>query len=232
MTETARASIDEALLDNPVYASLSGPHAGMAEVCGRARRYPADVAPFLALPSDVTDRDWQDAIELLPPATPVATLRAPAGVPEQWSVIRTFEVVQMVGHDLVGADAPDAVRLGPADVAEMDALVRQTNPGPFLRRTVELGDYYGVRRDGQLIAMAGERLHAPGWTEISAVCTAPGHRGQGIATRLIRALTAGIERRSERAFLHTGPSNTTAIALYEELGFRVRRRLTITVISH
>ena len=200
MTETAGASINEALLDNPVYASLSGPHAGMAEVCGRARRYPADVAPFLALPSDVTDRDWQDAIELLPPATPVATLRAPAGVPEQWSVIRTFEVVQMVGHDLVGADAPDAVRLGPADVAEMDALVRQTNPGPFLRRTVELGDYYGVRRDGQLIAMAGERLHAPGWTEISAVCTAPGHRGQGIATRLIRALTAGIERRSERAF--------------------------------
>jgi len=232
MTETAGASINEALLDNPVYASLSGPHAGMAEVCGRARRYPADVAPFLALPADVTDRDWQDAIELLPPATPVATLRAPAGVPEQWSVIRTFEVVQMVGHDLVGADAPDAVRLGPADVAEMDALVRQTNPGPFLRRTVELGDYYGVRRDGQLIAMAGERLHAPGWTEISAVCTAPGHRGQGIATRLIRALTAGIERRSERAFLHTGPSNTTAIALYEELGFRVRRRLTITVISH
>jgi len=232
MTETAGASINEALLDNPVYASLSGPHAGMAEVCGRARRYPADVAPFLALPADVTDRDWQDAIELLPPATPVATLRAPAGVPEQWSVIRTFEVVQMVGHDLVGADAPDAVRLGPADVAEMDALVRQTNPGPFLRRTVELGDYYGVRRDGQLIAMAGERLHAPGWTEISAVCTAPSHRGQGIATRLIRALTAGIERRSERAFLHTGPSNTTAIALYEELGFRVRRRLTITVISH
>ena len=232
MTEAAMASIDEALLDNPVYASLSGPHAGMAEVRGRARRYPADVAPFLGLPSDVTDRDWQDAIDLLPPATPVATLRAPAGVPERWTMIRTFEVVQMVGHDIIGADAPDAVRLGPADVVEMDALVRQTNPGPFLSRTIELGDYYGVRRDGQLIAMAGERLHAPGWTEISAVCTAPARRGQGIATRLIRAVAAGIERRSERAFLHAGTSNTTAIALYEGLGFRVRRRLTITVISH
>jgi predicted GNAT family acetyltransferase len=232
MTEAAMASIDEALLDNPVYASLSGPHAGMAEVRGRARRYPADVAPFLALPSDLTDRDWQDAIELLPPATPVATLRAPARVPERWSVIRTFEVVQMIGRDLIGADAPDAVTLGAADVLEMDALVRPTNPGPFLSRTIELGDYYGVRRDGQLIAMAGERLHAPGWTEISAVCTSPAHRGQGTATGLIRAVAAGIERRSERAFLHTGTSNTTAIALYEGLGFRVRRRLAVTVISH
>jgi ribosomal protein S18 acetylase RimI-like enzyme len=232
MPEAAMASTDEAVLDNPVYAALCGPQAGMAEVRGRACRYPADVAPFLAVPSDVTDRDWRDAIELLPPATPVAILRAPGAIPEYWSVIRTFEVVQMVGHDRIGADAPEAVRLGPADVAEMDALVRLTNPGPFLSRTVELGDYYGIRRDGQLIAMAGERLHAPGWTEISAVCTEPAHRGQGIATRLIRMLAAGIERRSEHAFLHTGPSNTTAIALYETLGFRVRRRLTITVISH
>jgi predicted GNAT family acetyltransferase len=80
--------------------------------------------------------------------------------------------------------------------------------------------------------MAGERLHVEGWTEISAVCTAPTHRGEGIATRLVRAVVAGIERRSERAFLHTGTSNTAAINLYETLGFGVRRRLTISVISH
>ena len=79
--------------------------------------------------------------------------------------------------------------------------------------------------------MPGERLHIEGWTEISAVCTAPPHRGQGIASRLVRAVVTGIERRSERAFLHTGTTNTTAINLYGALGFRVRRRLTITVIS-
>jgi ribosomal protein S18 acetylase RimI-like enzyme len=103
-------------------------------------------------------------------------------------------------------------------------------PDSFLSRTVELGDYYGIRRDGQLIAMAGERLHLDGWTEISAVCTAPAYRCQGIATRLLRIVLAGVKRRSERASLHTGTSNTTAIQLYESFGFRVRRRLTITVL--
>ena len=224
-------SIDEALLDNPVYTSLSGPHAGIAQTRGRALRYSADMAPFLALPSDPADRDWRDAIDLLAPATAVATLRIPARVPESWSVINTFEVVQMIGEDVIGVEDPEAVRLGPADVSEMAELVRETNPGPFLSRTVELGGYYGIRRDGQLVAMAGERLHIEGWTEISAVCTAPPHRGQGIASRLVRAVVTGIERRSERAFLHTGTTNTTAINLYGALGFRVRRRLTITVIS-
>jgi ribosomal protein S18 acetylase RimI-like enzyme len=230
MNEATMACSDE--LDNPVHASLSGPHAGIAEVRGRALRYPADVAPFLGLPTDPTDQDWQDAIGLVPPATGVATLSVAAGAPDSWGVINTFEVVQMVGEHIVGADVPDAVRLGVVDVAEMRALVRQTNPGPFLSRTVVLGDYYGIRRGGQLVAMAGERLHIAGWTEISAVCTAPAHRGQGMATQLIRAVLAGIERRSERSFLHTGASNTTAIALYTALGFRIRRRLTINVISH
>jgi ribosomal protein S18 acetylase RimI-like enzyme len=225
------ASVDRALLDNPVYASLSGPHAGIAQARGRARRYPADVAPFIALPSRPAGRDWRDAIALMGPGARVATLRVPSRLPDGLTVITSFEVVQMVSENTAGADDPEAIRLGPDDVPEMAALVRETNPGPFLSRTVELGDYYGIRRGGQLVAMAGERLHAEGWTEISAVCTAPDHRGQGIASRLVRAVIMGIERRSERAFLHTGTTNTAAINLYDALGFSVRRRLTITVIS-
>jgi ribosomal protein S18 acetylase RimI-like enzyme len=225
------ASVDRALLDNPVYASLSGPHAGIAQARGRARRYPADVAPFIALPSRPAGRDWRDAIALMGPGARVATLRVPSRLPDGLTVITSFEVVQMVSENTAGADDPEAIRLGPDDVPEMAALVRETNPGPFLSRTVELGDYYGIRRGGQLVAMAGERLHAEGWTEISAVCTAPDHRGQGIASRLVRAVIMGIERRSERAFLHTGTTNTAALNLYDALGFSVRRRLTITVIS-
>jgi predicted GNAT family acetyltransferase len=110
-------------------------------------------------------------------------------------------------------------------------LVRRTDPGPFLERTIELGDYVGIRRDGQLVAMAGERLHFDGWTEISAVCTAPSDRGHGLASRLVGALIAGIQQRSERAFLHVLTTNTSAIRLYEELGFRVRRSLTISVLT-
>lgn len=123
--------------------------------------------------------------------------------------------------------APDAeaVRLGPADVPDMLDLVERTQPGPFEPRTVELGTYLGIRRDGALVAMAGERLHPPGWTEISAVCTDPGHRGEGLATRLILAVAHGIRERGETPFLHTAASNTGAIRLYESLGFRLRRRV-------
>ena len=107
----------------------------------------------------------------------------------------------------------------------MLALVERTRPGPFLPRTIELGTYLGVRDDGVLVAMAGERLHPPGWTEISAVCTDPAARGRGLATRLVRALVHGIRARGEQPFLHAAADNP-AIGLYESLGFRHRRGVT------
>jgi predicted GNAT family acetyltransferase len=110
-------------------------------------------------------------------------------------------------------------------------LVARTEPGPFLTRTIELGDYLGVRRDGALAAMAGERFRPEGWTEISAVCTAPEHRGEGLASRLVGALVAGIERRLEGAFLHVLATNTAAIRLYEQLGFRISRTPRIAVVT-
>ncbi|HEY3481557.1 MAG TPA: GNAT family N-acetyltransferase, partial [Streptomyces sp.] len=101
-------------------------------------------------------------------------------------------------------------------------------PGPFGKRTVEMGRYLGIRRGGRLIAMAGERLRPPGWTEISAVCTDPGFQGQGLATRLVLAVSHGIAERGETPFLHATAENVSAIRLYEALGFRLRRRLTFS----
>jgi ribosomal protein S18 acetylase RimI-like enzyme len=225
------SSTDEARLDNPVYAAQSAAHARFAQIRGRALRYPADVAPFFALPSEPSREDWRGAIELVPPGTYAAIVHAGADVPETWKTLQEFELVQMIGEHVTGVDAPEAVPLGAADVPEMLALARETDPGPFLDRTIELGDYVGIRRGSQLVAMAGERLRFDGWTEISAVCTAPTHRGHGLASRLVGALIAGVQRRSERAFLHVLVTNTNAIRLYEELGFRVRRRLTISVLT-
>jgi len=137
----------------------------------------------------------------------------------------------MIGEHVTGLDEPDAASLHAADVPEMLELVRQTDPGPFLDRTIELGDYLGIRRASRLVAMGGERLHFDGWTEISAVCTEPTYRGHGMASRLVGALIAGIEHRSERALLHVVTTNTNAIRLYEQLGFRERRKLTISVVT-
>lgn len=212
------------VLDNPALASLTGPHAHFAERRGRVLRYPVDVSPWLALPDDPDARDWADLAALAGPGAEIPLPGFRGEVPDGWETTFRIEGVQLVDDGLAAAPDAEAVRLGPADVPEMLDLVARTRPGPFLPRTVELGTYLGIRRGGALVAMAGERLHPPGWTEISAVCTDPAFRGEGLATRLILAVAHGIRERGETPFLHTSAQNTPAIRLYESLGFRLRRR--------
>jgi GNAT superfamily N-acetyltransferase len=211
-------------LDNPVLSSLTGPHARFAERHGNVVRYPVDVCPFLAMPDEQDQADWTDAAKLAGPGgwLPMAVPRIQP--PDGWKVMMFGEGVQMTGDDLDVSADPEAVPLGPADVPEMLELTARTKPGPFLPRTIEMGTYLGIRRDGRLVAMAGERLHPAGWTEVSAVCTDEAWRGQGLSARLILALGAGIRARGEIPFLHVLTTNP-AIGLYKKLGFRDRRAL-------
>ncbi len=224
-------SIDDARLNHPLYAALTGAHSRFAQMRGRAVRYPPEVAPFLAVPPDATASDWTDAVDLVASGAYVAVQRPGPETPNGWSVDREFEVLQMVEDGVAGMEDPEAVALGRSDVPEMLELVRQTNPGPFLERTIELGRFVGIRRAGVLAAMAGERMHFDGWREISAVCTAPDHRGRGLGSRLIGTLVCGIHGRDERAFLSVLSTNTSAIALYERLGFIVRTSRTLSVMT-
>jgi ribosomal protein S18 acetylase RimI-like enzyme len=217
-------------LDNPVRSSLLGPHARFAERRGGAVRYRADVAPFAALPAEPDDADWADAAALAGPGGIVALAGVTVPPPDGWTVVASFPGVQLVDDGIVAAPDSEAVRLGAADVPQMLGLVARTEPGPFLPRTVELGTYLGIRDGDALVAMAGERLHPPGWTEISAVCTDPACRGRGLATRLTLAVAAGIRARGETPFLHAVASNVTAIRLYESLGFRLRRPVLFSVV--
>jgi ribosomal protein S18 acetylase RimI-like enzyme len=135
--------------------------------------------------------------------------------------------VQLVETEALKPQAdPEAVVLGPADHAEMAALVARTRPGPWGRRTPEFGRYLGIRCDGVLAAMAGERMRPAGWTEISAVCTDPAFRGHGLAGRLVRAVADGIRARGERSLLHAASGNPGAIRMYEGLGYAERRSMT------
>jgi ribosomal protein S18 acetylase RimI-like enzyme len=222
---------DDSHLENPAYASLTGPHARFAIASGRALRYDSEVAPFVALPTHPTSGDWIDALELIPPGTSAALVNDGAPPPAPLKVARTFELVQMVGEDVQARADPRALTLSSSDVPEMLELVRATEPGPFFRRTIELGKYLGIREGGALTAMAGERMRFEGWTEVSAVCTAHSHRGQGLATSLVLALVADIRERAAEPFLHVLETNGNAIRLYEEIGFMVRRRRTISVVT-
>ncbi|MEU0598996.1 GNAT family N-acetyltransferase [Streptomyces sp. NPDC006393] len=223
---------DESALDDPVGQSLRGRHAHLARRLGRAATYLPDVATFSAVSAEPGAEDWADLAALLGPGAFADMFGCPAVPPPSWEPVFRLEGRQMVRPgggvpDLAHA-TPDSgvVELGRESVLEMLDLVARTEPGPFWPRTRELGTYLGVRVDGALVAMAGERLRPPGWTEISAVCTAPQARGQGHAARLVGALTARIVARGDRPFLHVAETNTAAIALYERLGFKTRRQVT------
>lgn len=226
-------------LDNAVWHSLSGPLQTFAEWAPRvagtdepaaAVRFQPDVSPFGALADHPDPPAWAELARLLGPEGVTVLFRGETEVPVGWTRLDGGEGIQMVGTEVAGAFDPEAVELAVRDVDEVLDLIARTQPGPFVARTLEVGRYVGIRRDGRLVAMAGERLRLDGWVEVSAVCTDAEHRGQGLARRLARDVVAGVVRRGEVPFLHVAATNPGAQRLYQDLGFRVRRRVEVTVL--
>ncbi|WP_412078561.1 GNAT family N-acetyltransferase [Streptomyces xanthophaeus] len=213
------------VLDNPAWAALTGPHRGFAQVgpAGLAARYPGDTAPLAALADPADPLAWAELATLAEPGELLLVtglVTPPAG----WETVVSVPGVQLDGRAVRAEASAEAVRLGPEDVPEMLELVELTRPGPFRVRTVELGTYLGIRHEGRLVAMAGERMRPAGWSEISAVCTHPEHRGRGLGGLLTRAVAAEARERGDSPFLHAAAENTGAVRLYESMGFTVRRR--------
>jgi ribosomal protein S18 acetylase RimI-like enzyme len=185
---------------------------------------------FAATEEDA-EQAWHDLGELVGDGT-ASILRVGASAPpDGWTRLGSGHAHQMVLRELRAASAPDGVRvLGPLDAGEMLALVELTRPGPFALRTVELGGYVGVYEDGDLVAMAGERLAPPGHREISAVCTHPDHRGRGLGAGLTTVVARNVLARGEVPFLHCAVDNP-ARRVYEALGFEVRTEATWQVLA-
>lgn len=218
------------VLDDPVRSSLTGHHAHLAQSRGRVVRYHPEVSLFAAFPADPDPQDWADAASLAGPGADIPFAGELPTPPPGWRVTMRLPGVQMVAESVSTRPDPAAVVLAGDDVPDMLDLVARTQPGPFRARTIEMGTYLGIRRAGVLVAMAGERLHPSGATEISAVCTDPALRGEGLATRLVLAVADGIVARGETPFLHASADNVTAIRLYESLGFVLRKKLTFGAI--
>lgn len=221
----AELALDDPALDNPAWSSLTGAHARFASGNALVKHFPEDVCPFVGI-KDWSDPDiWDAIIDVFGHGAEVGVSHADPALPDGWTRLGTHPGVQLVQTArLQPCRCEEAAELGLEDVPEMLDLVERTRPGPFLPRTVEMGRYIGVRRDGKLVAMAGERLHPAGWTEISAVCVDLAYRRQGLASRLVLDVAHGIQSRGDTALLHASAANTGAIAGYQKLGFRLRRR--------
>lgn len=221
-------------LDNPVWTALitRQAHLGMSALL--ARRYHPQVAPFAAINSDDSHEAWSALSRLLSPGDQVALLSSdPLKPPFPLRAQPVGMIHQMVAtrRDAALEEDPDIVTLAPTDAAQMQELAAKTKPGPFCQRTHEMGRYLGIRSQGRLVAMAGERMHPAGHVEISAVCVDEAWRGKGLAGRLVQRLQAQIWQRGESPFLHVLSNNASAIALYERLGFRLRQRFHLTLIA-
>ena len=221
------------LLDNPAWWALREAQAAFGETHERVARYTPAISPIGAVGESTPDAF--ESLARMCSRDPVAIISEHASLPLPAHVrtVRHVGLHQMVCEAAAPPVPIDSVRLGSADAEEALALVALTEPGPFARRTLELGTYLGVRERGRLLAMTGERLKPPGWTEVSGVCTHPDGRGRGYALGLVTAVTNAILARGEAAFLHVAigsPSEKSALRVYERVGFRTRRQLYLHVL--
>ena len=219
-------------LDHPIWTSLTTRQAHLAEGDARARRFPPAYTPFAAI-ADSSRASFDTLRALMSPRDHAVLFTIdPVEPPPIFTVLSTRTGEQMIGAPAdVRGPLPEIVTLGAADVSEMGALVELTKPGPFASRTRELGTFLGIRVDGRLAAMTGERMKPGEYTEMTAVCTHPDFRGRGYAQVLLAAVARQIEARGEIPFLHVFSDNISAIALYHRQGMEIRRRIHVTVLG-
>jgi predicted GNAT family acetyltransferase len=198
----------------------------------RAVRMAEHFGPFGAT-ADESGESLNALAALIPPEGKIWLVESdPVDLPPKFAIIREALCVQMVAAKIAPSSSHfEITSLTQADAPAMQTLVKLTEPGPFHARTNELGRFVGIRLDGKLAAMAGERLCPPGHVEVSGVCTYPEFRGRGYAAALMRHVAHHIVDEGEIPFLHAYAGNTSAIAFYESLGFRIHRMIRAIVVG-
>jgi ribosomal protein S18 acetylase RimI-like enzyme len=219
------------VLDNPVWASLTTAQSHCAAGGELARRYPADVAPFAAIRS-IDAPSVEELAQIVAPGESVYLVGVAPAFDARWTLLSSGRIAQMVwtSGSIASEDDSTIAELTTVDANDMIALATLAFPGFFRPRTPEMGRYCGIRANGVLAAMAGERMRLTGFQEVSGVCTHPDFTGRGYAARLVASLVRSTLQRDAVPFLHVGEDNARARALYSRLGFVERRLLPLWLI--
>jgi predicted GNAT family acetyltransferase len=222
------------LLDNPVWSALNTGNKDISQGTDRVKFYRPDISLFAGLVENSTDT-LLALHALTPPEEEVMAVVSVGemNVPAPWTLAVSVPVFQMVYEQPQSRAAITApiVPLSDEHIPQMLALTELTKPGPFRERTIDFGHYQGILDGTRLVAMAGQRMHATPYAEISAVCTHPDYTGRGYAAQLMLSQMKRMIDAGEIPFLHVAITNERAINLYESLGFRKRKELIVYVLK-
>mgnify|MGYP001568514136 FL=1 len=119
-------------------------------------------------------------------------------------------------------------RLTGADVRSINRLYRSEGvPSFYSSRQIEDAVYFGVERDGELIAVAGTHVisQASAIAVVGNVYTHPRYRGQRFAQCTTGAVTEQLLRFCRDIVLSVDPTNVPAVRAYERLGYTEAARL-------
>lgn len=217
-------------LDRPAYSSLVSSQSHLAQTFGSAIAFKPEFAAFAAFVGAPNFDDLArleigpDGFWFLEPETMVAG--------NGFYVDKTAHCVQMVYHHevIIEHDVQTEI-LTQNDAQEIYDLAIAQKPGPFFKRTNELSEFIGIKDNGKLVAMMGERLQVGQFSEISALATYPEYQNRGWGKYLMNMITRRVVARGQTPFLHVYAWNEKGIKLYESLGFKCRTDVYVTVLK-
>jgi ribosomal protein S18 acetylase RimI-like enzyme len=221
------------ILDNPIWEGLQSGNRHFALGNERVKYFPSAVTTFAGF-RDFDPAEFNMLSDMLPHGSVRATfIPQQMNLPSSWESLPGLQIYQMIhnGSTSASGTANMMVSLTVKDVPAMLDLTRLTNPGPFNQRTIEFGNFFGIFSGDQLVAMAGQRLQVREYAEISAVCTHPEHQGHGYARSLLLHQLGLIRQEGRKPMLHVKTDNKAAVALYESLGFEIRRELDVIIFG-
>lgn len=223
--------IDETVLDNPVWFSITEKHTQQAIDYGNIKIYHPDFTPFGAF---INEEDTAKAIEAYSKLAPSFFMvgdkpKMPSSLKP---AIKYVGLQMIIRHKINHPITENIIELNESHYNELMDLVDVAYPDFFKPKTNTLGRYFGIFKNEKLVAITGERMQTEHFTEISGVITHPDHVGNGYAKQLVTHTANTIFKDNKTPFLHVDQTNLGPINLYKKLGFKIRRKLEFWQINN
>lgn len=214
----------EEKLKNPVWHSLHETHKKFAVILDGVQFYKPEILTFGAF---VHASKTLKALNTHAKSTKLFFLVSENENPiiddSKVSLVKKIDGCQMILDELNHVEIIEKiVLLTRESLEEIYKLIWLVMPGFYQKKSFELGNYYGIFKNGQLVSITGQRMQTDSFIEVSAVVTHPDFTNKGFAKQLVAHTTKEILKQNKLPILHTNKGNP-AIKMYEKLGYKITR---------